>query len=247
MLFGVVLSVVALAQSIDTIGANPLTCVTFDLESKIEASNGVYQESKDIDTTSCTGADNKCGVFGGQSRVSMPFFNRNSFFDLTISLWFKRDAGYGQNDMTLINSAMCDQSPIVIVTSDKFRVYVVVRTSTTIPQYTPFKYSFLVHTPSQVANFVHVVFTFSVSRNVDELGRARVYINGHKVKETPVKGKIMTLPGPMNLGSDLDCGGLHGFYGKMDSVSFARTELSASDVMKLYNSPASCIGGQLGP
>ncbi|KAI0223389.1 hypothetical protein LSAT2_025419 [Lamellibrachia satsuma] len=258
MLFGVVLSMIAVAQSIvlanskelelDTdrlfvcshlfIGANSLTCITFDVprsDGKFEDSNGGFLDINGVNKISCTIAGNKCGLFGASSSVKIPYFKGNSFYSLSASLWLKRNAANPWKHMVIIDATMCAHSPILILSQDKHTLIAVVTTSKTT--------NILIEkTPSQISDFMHVAVTFSANK-VDESGQMKLYINGNLAGQTTTQGKILPLPGPMILGSDPDCGGEVDFHGQMESVSFARTELSASDVKMLYNSPGSCIGG----
>ncbi|KAI0240413.1 hypothetical protein LSAT2_008875 [Lamellibrachia satsuma] len=237
MLFGVVLSVVAVAQSTGTIGANPLTCINFDLrrwDGKFKASRGVYVNIKDVSTVP-NGVANKCGDFVSKSRVNIPLFHSNSFFKFSASLWFKKIASSPGACMTILSTDRCGDSSIYISSNSETLLTVKLTTGTQ-------DYNYNTATPSQASGFVHVVVTFSASTST-LIGRMRVYINGNLIQELPTQGKIKPLLGPMVLGSD-SCGGDSDFIGQMDSVSFARAELSASDVTNLY-SQRGCIGDPL--
>ncbi|KAI0210778.1 hypothetical protein LSAT2_004445 [Lamellibrachia satsuma] len=114
MLFGVVLSMVAVAQSI---GANPLTCITFDLprwDGKFRDSRGGYLDINDVKKISCTVAGNKCGLFKDSSRVKIQSFDGNCFYDLSASLWFKGSAGYHWTDLILIGATKCTATCVPI-------------------------------------------------------------------------------------------------------------------------------------
>ncbi|KAI0240412.1 hypothetical protein LSAT2_008874 [Lamellibrachia satsuma] len=159
------------------------------------------------------------GEFKYPSRMRMPFFYGNDFFQLSISL------------SIYIKSIGNLELKVKVKTAT--RSYVITATTSRVMQFPK---------PKQTANFVHVVVPFFASTSTGS-GRMNVYIDGvHKGQEL-TQGKILPLPGQMTLGSD-SCPNptKTNFRGYMDSVSFARTELSSTEVMDLYTSQGSCIG-----
>ncbi|KAK2152713.1 hypothetical protein NP493_2423g00000 [Ridgeia piscesae] len=106
-----------------------------------------------------------------------------------------------------------------------------------------YRTSFYMSKPNQNAAFIHVVVTFSASVFTGN-GRLTVYVNGVQARQVDTSGKIAPFKGDIVLGS-INCPLENNFKGYMDSVSFAKHELSAAQVKALYDSHGICIGQQL--
>jgi len=93
------------------LGTKPITCITFDLLSwngKFLASNGVHLDNYGVVIQHDCGVIGDCGRFSPSSKLELPFFKNNDFFQFSLSLWFKR-TGNGDLPLLLSNSRCTDR------------------------------------------------------------------------------------------------------------------------------------------
>ncbi|KAK2156059.1 hypothetical protein NP493_2007g00000 [Ridgeia piscesae] len=223
-----------------TIGKNSLTCITFDKpyfdwRGRFTASQGIWLKNVHVLRELNCGLDRACGRFHAPSRLEIPFFNYNDFFDFSVSVWFKREGGTGCWPV-LVSNGDCAQRTIQISSKDDTHLIVTVRTSAG----TTYEETFV--TESQSADWRHVVVTVHVGKWRVK-GWTKVYIDGKKVGQGHLKGKMPPVSFPMFVGSNA-CGPckFNYFNGLMDSISFSRYALTPDEVSELYSSRGLCIG-----
>ena len=98
------------------IGSNPITCLTFDKRAygSFQATNWVYVNVRGVSADS-DGVDGKAGLFVSPSRVKIPYFERNDFFQLTVSLWFKKRSDLSGACMILLSTGQCELRYVLCV------------------------------------------------------------------------------------------------------------------------------------
>ena len=101
-----------------TIGKNSLTCITFDKpyfdwRGRFTASQGIWLKNVHVLRELNCGLDRACGRFHAPSRLEIPFFNYNDFFDFSVSVWFKREGGTGCWPV-LVSNGDCAQRTIQV-------------------------------------------------------------------------------------------------------------------------------------
>ena len=80
---------------IETVGKNSITCITFDKpllkwNGDFKASQGIWTKNFGVEIQKNCGLNGDCGRFRVPSKIEMPYFKNNDFFDLSVSVWFKR-------------------------------------------------------------------------------------------------------------------------------------------------------------
>jgi len=100
------------------IGKNSLTCITFDKpyfdwRGRFTASQGIWLKNVHVLRELNCGLDRACGRFHAPSRLEIPFFNYNDFFDFSVSVWFKREGGIGCWPV-LVSNGDCAQRTIQV-------------------------------------------------------------------------------------------------------------------------------------
>ncbi|KAI0239224.1 Legumain [Lamellibrachia satsuma] len=240
------------------IGKNSLTCITFDKpllawDGQFKASQGIWLKNFGVAIEKNCGLDRDCGRFNQPSKIEIPFFKNNDFFDFSVSVWFKRQGGSGCWPV-LVSNGNCVERTVQITSKDDTHLIVTVRPSTGL------SYEEMFVTKSQSAEWRHVVVTVHVSK-VTLNGWTKVYIDGKQVGKGNLEGKMPPVWFPMFIGANA-CGpcNFHYYNGLMDSVmsqrirgggggggggggiSFARYALKAGEVSKLYDSRGLCIG-----
>ncbi|KAK2161724.1 hypothetical protein NP493_1562g00040 [Ridgeia piscesae] len=217
---------------------NSITCITFDKpllkwNGDFKASQGIWTKNFGVDIQKNCGLSGDCGRFRVPSKIEMPYFKNNDFFDLSVSVWFKRRGGPGCWPV-LVSNGDCLTSTIQINSDDDTHLTVTVRDSSG----QTFQNTF--NTPSQSSEWRHVVVTAHVDK-VSGWGWAKVYVDGKKAGVGPLNGRMPPVWFPMFIGAN-GCGPCNHFYnGLMDSISFARYALTAGEVRKLYESRGLCI------
>ena len=75
-------------SSTETIGMNSITCITFDKpllkwNGDVKASQGIWTKNFGVDIQMNCGLSGDCGRFRVPSKIEMPYFKNNDFFDLS--------------------------------------------------------------------------------------------------------------------------------------------------------------------
>ncbi|KAK2159249.1 hypothetical protein NP493_1736g00014 [Ridgeia piscesae] len=192
-------------------------CITFDeplLDWKRDfiASRGVWTKNFGVEIRKNCGLCGDCGSFLQSSKIEIPFFKNNAFFDLSVSVWFKR-RGRGGCMPVIISNGDCEQATVQVNSLDDTTLVVTVKPCTGRVYQQTFS------TDSQCDDWRHVVVTIKVNK-VTEWGWAKVYIDGQKRGQGYLGGHLAPVWYPMSVGgSGCDACDNSFFTGYMDSVS----------------------------
>ncbi|KAI0221681.1 hypothetical protein LSAT2_027034 [Lamellibrachia satsuma] len=115
------------------IGKNSLTCLSFDKPfvnqwGGIKAAQDIWLKNSGVEIRKNCGLDRDCGSFRDGSKIEIPFFQDNDFFDLSISLWLKRRSTSGCWSV-LASSNNCSGSAIQMTSLDDTHLMVMIRDS----------------------------------------------------------------------------------------------------------------------
>ncbi|KAK2182265.1 hypothetical protein NP493_359g06026 [Ridgeia piscesae] len=234
----VVLALSVVAASIcgtTGVGRYSIMCLDWedvDWKGDIIPTKGIYLNNYGVIGKTNCGLNCNCGEFRHPTKIDVPYFTANDFYDLSVSVWFQR-RGRSRRMAVLASNGDCASSAIQITSPSDCDLEVTVRTKD------GSVYQGAFTTPSQSTQWRHVVVTVQLDR-VTEKGWVHVYFDGTIMGSGFLPAKMPVVCFPMIIGANA-CPVGHNFVGYMDQVSFARYTLKPWEVMALFNTGGQCI------